>query len=125
MDTTTQPLCEPASRLTWGKFSRLPYTREAHEVIQSLGLEIPKQYRPSAFLAITPKFFFAVVEQGGQVTEVPQYWLLSIRRLGKPTASRYVSTKELRKEAGKAYLSKGTDTGDAFRFWLTMWGVEL
>jgi hypothetical protein len=102
--------------VNWTHFSKLSFTKEVHNVITALDLTIPPDGRPHVFLHNTGDGqFFSVKREG------PDRWLITTTRGVDVGLSSQFATDEVKKQATTWFLSKGTPSGDALRYWLNLW----
>jgi sarcosine oxidase gamma subunit len=102
--------------MNWTSFSKLPFTRAVHDVVMALGLEIPPEGRPHLFLHNTGDGqFFSVKREG------PDRWLIATTEGVDVGLRSQLATNETRKKASSWFLTKGTPSGDALRYWLALW----
>lgn len=103
--------------MNWTRFSKLTYTREVHDVVMALGLEIPSEGWPRSFLSRSGSRVFSVHRRG------PDNWLVGWQS-GCHLSSEFLTTAQTRTMASAQFLTKGTPTGDALRYWLNLWEEE-
>lgn len=102
--------------MNWSRFAKLPFTREVHDVVVALGLEIPPEGLPLLFLHNTGDGQFFSVKRNG-----PDSWLIATAQGVDGGLRSQLTTDETKRKASSWFLTKGTPSGDALRYWLALW----